>query len=97
MARLTPLHLPANPTPPPTCLPPTVLPLPYAQLLKIFSIFFVFTVPFTMAPAVGLFTPFVTLFLAMGYFGLDQVGHKPQAAPALAFSHQIECPLPSPT
>ena len=51
-----------------------VLPLPYSQLLKIFSLFFVFSVPFVLAPTVGIFTPFVTLFLGMGYFGLDQVG-----------------------
>ena len=51
-----------------------ILPLPYSQLLKIFSLFFVFTVPFVLAPTVGILTPFVTLFLAMGYFGLDQVG-----------------------
>ena len=51
-----------------------ILPLPYSQLLKIFSLFFVFSVPFVLAPTVGIFTPFVTFFLAMGYFGLDQVG-----------------------
>ena len=51
-----------------------VLPLPYSQLLKIFIIFFVFTVPFVLAPLVGALTPVLTLFLAAGYFGLDQVG-----------------------
>ncbi len=51
-----------------------VLPLPYCQLLKIFSLFFVFSVPFVLAPTVGLFTPWISLFLAAGYFGLDHVG-----------------------
>lgn len=58
-----------------------VLPLPYSQLLKIFTMFFVYTVPFVLAPRVGLFTPFVSLFLAAGYFGLDQVGAE------------LECPF----
>ena len=26
-----------------------------------------------MAPTVGIYTPFLTIFLAAGYFGLDQV------------------------
>ena len=51
-----------------------VLPLPYCQLLKIFTLFFVFSVPFVLAPTVGLFTPWISLFLAAGYFGLDHVG-----------------------
>ena len=35
-------------------------------------------VPFVMAPSVGIYTPFITVFLAAGYFGLDQV-HMHQA------------------
>ena len=51
-----------------------VLPLPYCQLLKIFQIFFVFTLPFVLAPQLGLWTPIVAAFTAIGFFGLDQVG-----------------------
>ena len=40
--------------------------------------FFVFTVPFVLAPGCGLWTPFVALFLAAGYFGLDRVGAELQ-------------------
>jgi hypothetical protein len=58
-----------------------VLPLPYSQLLKLFSIFYVFSVPFVLAPDVGFLTPFITVFLAMGYFGLDQLGAE------------LECPF----
>ena len=58
-----------------------VLPLPYSQLLKIFSMFFVYSAPFVLAPTVGIFTPFVSLFLAAGYFGLDQLGAE------------LECPF----
>lgn len=52
----------------------TVLPLPYCQLLKIFQIFFVFTLPFVIAPLTGHWTPVLALFTAIGFFGLDQVG-----------------------
>lgn len=31
----------------------TVLPLPYSQLLKLFQFFFVFTLPFVLAPSLG--------------------------------------------
>jgi predicted membrane chloride channel (bestrophin family) len=58
-----------------------VLPLPYSQLLKLFSLFYVFSVPFVLAPDVGFLTPFITVFLAMGYFGLDQLGAE------------LECPF----
>ena len=51
-----------------------VLPLPYCQLLKIFQIFFVFTL--VLAPQLGLWTPIVAAFTAIGFFGLDQVGVK---------------------
>ena len=45
-----------------------------SQLLKLFTMFYVYTVPFCLAPSVGIMTPFVALFLAAGYFGLDQLG-----------------------
>ena len=51
-----------------------VLPLPYCQLLKIFEIFFVFTLPFVLAHQIGHWTPVVACFTAVGFFGLDQVG-----------------------
>ena len=51
-----------------------MLPLPYCQLLKLFLIFFVFTLPFVVAPELGPWTPVITAFTAMGFFGLDQVG-----------------------
>ena len=46
-----------------------VLPLPYCQLLKIFQIFFVFTLPFVLALQLGLWTPIVAAFTAIGFFG----------------------------
>lgn len=52
----------------------TVLPLPYCQLLKMFELFFVFTLPFVLAPALAGWTPVVAAMTAIGFFGLDQVG-----------------------
>merc|ERR1712216_681452 len=51
-----------------------VLPLPYCQLLKIFEIFFVFTLPFAIAPTIGAWIIPISIFTAAGFFGLDQVG-----------------------
>ena len=33
-----------------------------------------FTLPFVLAPQLGLWTPIVAAFTAIGFFGLDQVG-----------------------
>ena len=38
------------------------LPLPYCQLLKIFELFFVFSLPFVLAPHLAGWTPVVSLF-----------------------------------
>ena len=51
-----------------------VLPLPYAQLLKIFELFFVFTLPFVIASHTEVWTPIVSGFAAIGFFGIDAVG-----------------------
>ena len=51
-----------------------VLPLPYAQLLKIFEVFFVFTLPFVIASHTLIWTPIVAGFAAVGFFGIDAVG-----------------------
>jgi hypothetical protein len=56
-----------------------VLPLPYAQLLKYFLCFFIFSLPFVIAPAVGPWTPPVSIFAALGYFGLDSIGSELEA------------------
>jgi len=53
-----------------------VLPFPYCQLLKIFTIFFCFTLPFVLSVKLAAWTPIVCLFTSMGFFGLDQVGAK---------------------
>lgn len=50
-----------------------VLPMPYAQLLKIVMLSFVFSVPFVLAPNCHLLTPFVSIVLTVGYVGLDCV------------------------
>ena len=103
-----------------------VLPLPYSQLLKIFSMFFVFSVrsgatheapnpsacraqwcssahatapcvrqvPFAMAPTVGIFTPFISVFLAAGYFGLDQAGAELERRTPHPFHHPLPYPNP---
>ena len=44
-----------------------------AELLKIFQLFFVFTLPIVLAPHLGIWTPVVACFTAIGFFGLDQV------------------------
>ena len=50
------------------------LPLPYAQLVKVFLLFIVFCTPFVYAPKLGPFwTPLVAGFQAIGFYGLDQV------------------------
>ena len=58
-----------------------VLPLPYCQLLKLFMLFFVYSLPFVIAVHAGPWTPCITVIAAMGYFGLDEV------------AKQIECPF----
>ena len=50
-----------------------VLPLPYSQLLKLFSLFYVFSVPFVLAPEVGFLTPFITVFLKMGWKNMQKM------------------------
>ena len=40
-----------------------------------FLLFFVFTLPFVIAPSLGaVWTPFIAALTALGFFGLDQVG-----------------------
>jgi len=51
-----------------------VLPLPYAQLLKVFLLAWVFSLPFVIVEECGLLTPFVMALIAIAFFGLDQVG-----------------------
>merc|ERR1719316_166354 len=48
-------------------------PLPYAQVVKILTILYVFVAPFLMAPASGYATPCIMLFASLGFFGLDEV------------------------
>ena len=51
------------------------LPSPlYCQLLKIFEIFFVFSLPFVIAHHLHYWTPVVSVLMSIGFFGLDQVG-----------------------
>lgn len=51
----------------------TQFPLPYAQLSKLLTIFFVLVLPFFIVSGSGLWTPLVCLVPAVGYFGLDEV------------------------
>ena len=53
-----------------------VLPLPYEQLLKIFTLFYVFTLPFAIAPSIGPWTIPIAIIAAIGFFGLDSVGSE---------------------
>ena len=53
-----------------------VLPLPYEQLLKIFTLFYVFTLPFAIAPSIGSWTIPIAIIAAIGFFGLDSVGSE---------------------
>jgi predicted membrane chloride channel (bestrophin family) len=48
-------------------------PLPYAQVVKILVVIYVFAFPFTIAHACGMYTLPITLLVSMGFFGLDEV------------------------
>lgn len=48
-------------------------PLPYAQVVKILVVIYVFTFPFTIAEACGVFTLPITFLVSIGFFGLDEV------------------------
>jgi predicted membrane chloride channel (bestrophin family) len=48
-------------------------PLPYAQIVKLLVIFFVFFTPFVLEPSCGKLTPLVSAFVALGFFGLDEM------------------------
>lgn len=58
-----------------------VLPLPYCQLLKIFEMFFVFTLPFPLVASTGVWTIAIAGMCAVGVFGLDSV------------AAELECPF----
>jgi len=51
----------------------TQFPLPYAQVVKIVVIVFIYFLPFFMAPGLRYLTPVVSLLLTIGFFGLDEV------------------------
>ena len=44
------------------------------QLLKVFLLAWVFSLPFVIVEECGYFTPFVMALIAIAFFGLDQVG-----------------------
>lgn len=52
----------------------TPIPFAYAQHIKIFVVFFCFTAPFTMAEAMGWYTPVAAALLAFALFGIDEIG-----------------------
>lgn len=51
----------------------TQFPLPYAQVLKILLVVYIFACPMFLAPICGWATPFVTIILTIGHCGLDEV------------------------
>ena len=62
-----------------------ILPLPYCQLLKIFELFFVFTLPFVIVGALHAWVIPVSIAVAVGFFGLDQV-HSVSRGGCLSYS-----------
>ena len=50
----------------------TIIPLPYAQLTRVVSLFYVISLPFGTAPALGWFTPLLTLAASLIYFTVDE-------------------------
>eukprot|EP00929_Paragymnodinium_shiwhaense_P118320 TRINITY_DN90259_c0_g1_i1.p1 TRINITY_DN90259_c0_g1~~TRINITY_DN90259_c0_g1_i1.p1 ORF type:complete len:429 (+),score=82.61 TRINITY_DN90259_c0_g1_i1:74-1360(+) len=51
----------------------TQFPLPYAQIVKLLCVIYVFSLPFHVVHTCGRWTPAVAVLLAVGFFGLDQV------------------------
>lgn len=48
-------------------------PLPYAQVMKITCLIFVYTLPFVLYRDMGDLTPLVCAIVALGFYGLDEV------------------------
>jgi len=48
-------------------------PLPYAQIVKILMIIYIFTLPWNLVSKCGWATPVIMFFTALGFFGLDEV------------------------
>lgn len=48
-------------------------PLPYAQLVKLLSVIWVFSLPFVLVTTCGNVTPMFMALLSIGFFGLDEV------------------------
>jgi len=53
-----------------------VLPFPYAQLLKILMMLFVFSLPFVVVDELGVLTPPISMVVALAFYGLDSVGSE---------------------
>jgi len=51
----------------------TQFPLPYAQIVKILVIVWVFSLPFFLIAKSGSWTPLISALAALGFFGLDEV------------------------
>jgi len=51
----------------------TQFPLPYAQIVKILVMVWVFTLPFFIVSGSGSWTPIIASLAALGFFGLDEV------------------------
>lgn len=48
-------------------------PLPYAQIVKLLSVIWVFSLPFVLVEFAGYLTPLFMTLIAIGFFGLDEV------------------------
>jgi hypothetical protein len=51
----------------------TQFPFPYAQIVKILNLIWVFTLPFFLVSKSGAWSPIIATLAALGYFGLDEV------------------------
>merc|ERR1711920_891427 len=51
----------------------TQFPFPYAQLLKVLMLFWVFTYPFVLEPTCKVLTPIAMLIIAGGFFGCEGI------------------------
>jgi len=51
----------------------TQFPLPYAQIVKVLCLIYVYSWPFFMVSGSRYYTPVLAMLLALGFFGLDEV------------------------
>jgi len=54
----------------------TPVPFPYVQMLKVFMLMFLYSVPMALIKPLGAFTTPVVFMLCLGYIGLDEIANE---------------------